>query len=234
MRIESIFDLMLENKSKFTQARKGSEFEDRFEDTCKQAGFTRKLSSDVLSELKKIKENILDDFNDKPVINIFNDKTNMIDFFVLQPFGSQSYPDFLIFTKKFIIPIEIKYSSEGSKKPMWNGNIPKANGIYIFGNNSYQDFTFFKGIDILPNNEKEKLFKFWEETTENYIQYRANSIKLLKDKKLEIEYGFDVYPRKTFQQNRQINNLAILNFFNNPKRGFLEKSVLDYLGKIDE
>ena len=232
MKIDSIFKDMLKNKNIYTQARKGSEFEDRFEDVCKKQGFTRKLAGDISKELKLIKSEVLNDFNKNTILNRFNDKDNMVDFFVSQPFGSQSYPDFLIFTKNYIVPIEIKYSSDKSKKPMWNGNVPKANGIYIFGNNSYQDFTFFKGIDILPNKEKEKLFKFWEETIINYENYRKDAKQLFENKSLDIEYGFDVYPRKTFQQNKQVNGLATLDFFNNPKRQELENLTLKYLGTL--
>jgi hypothetical protein len=225
---------MLKNKSKYVQARKGSEFEDRFEDVCKQQGFTRKLASDISEELKLIKSEIFDDFNESPIENRFNEHHNMVDFFVSQPFGSQNYPDFLLFTQKYIVPIEIKYSSDKSKKPMWNGNIPKANGIYIFGNNIFQDFTFFKGNYILPKAEKDKLFQFWDDTTALYEKHKKQSQELLEEDLLQIEYGFDVYPRKTFQQNKQINKSAILDFFDNEKREEIEKKTLQYLGSLDD
>ena len=232
MKIETIFKKMIKDKEKFTQARKGSEFEDRFEDICKEQGFTRKLKDDIKEELEKIKALVHDDFDEGTIENILNEKSNLVDFFVSQPFGSQNYPDFLIFTTKYIIPIEIKYSSGNSKKPMWNGNIPKSNGIYIFGNN--KDFTFFKGMDVLPKKEKEKLFEFWNKTAEEYKLYKINTKSLLKEKVLDVEYGFDVYPRKTFQQNKQINPNAIIDFFNNPNRTKLEKSTINYLKKLDE
>ncbi len=87
----------------------------------------------------------------QPISNILNHDKSMIDIFVWQPFGTQDYPDFMIFTQKYIIPVEIKYSSDTATSPMWNGNLPKANGIYVFGNNKKQDIVLFKGIDILSN-----------------------------------------------------------------------------------
>lgn len=234
MNISNIFNQMLKEKSKFTQARKGSEFEDRFEDVCKNNGFTRKLSSDLTFELKKIKKNIFDDCRTEPLENIFSNQPTLIDFFVSQPFGSQNYPDFLIFTKKYIVPIEIKYSSDKSKKPVWNGNIPKANGIYIFGNGSIGEFTFFLGNDVLPNKERKILISFWDRASKNHIEHHRDMKQMLDDSEIIVEYGFDVYPRKTYQQNQQINKFAILDFFKNPNKSKLEASVLKYLGEIDE
>lgn len=83
--------------------------------------FTKKLSSDAALELKKVKKLILDDMKLGPVENIFSYQRDMVDFFVAQPFGSQNYPDFLIFTNKYIVLIEIKYSSDKAKKSTWNG-----------------------------------------------------------------------------------------------------------------
>lgn len=43
-------------------------------------------------------------------------------------------------------------------------------------------------------------------------------------------YGFAAYIRKAFEQKREFNPDAILDFFNNENREKLENSVISYLG----
>ncbi len=225
-KIEDIFIDLQKNKKKWLQSKKGSEFEDKFESACKKKGFTREIKEDYKEELKKIKEFVLDDLRENKIENIFNSRPEMIDMFITQPFGSQNYPDFLVFTKQYIIPIEIKYSSENATKPMWNGNLPKANGIYIFGSYKKGDVTFFRGIDILNNNDRKKLLNFWKQEREHYQNFKK---ELQKDVNFENEYGFDVYIRETYTQNKQINKEAIIDFFANVKKNELENKVIEFL-----
>lgn len=42
------------------------------------------------------------------------------DSFIFQPFGSQNFPDFLVFTDTFALPLEIKFTSDTGFKPVWN------------------------------------------------------------------------------------------------------------------
>jgi hypothetical protein len=108
MQIKRIFEDIKNNKPKWVQVRKGSEFEDIFELSCKKNGFTRVLKEDCSEELKEIKNIILDDTDSEITPNNFKDRTDMRGIFIAQPFGSQSYPDFLIFTNRYIVPIEYK------------------------------------------------------------------------------------------------------------------------------
>lgn len=121
-----------------------------------------------------------------PLKDYFNDN---IYIYIYQPFGSQNFPDFLVLTKNWLIPIETKFSTKKNKKnsitkqsenlaklnvlPKWNSNIPKANTIYLFANNEY--LTFFIGNDYLSTEVRNKLIKYFDEFDED------NKLKLLKE-----------------------------------------------------
>jgi site-specific DNA-cytosine methylase len=90
MQIKRIFEDIKNNKPKWVQVRKGSEFEDIFELSCKKNGFTRVLKEDCSEELKEIKNIILDDTDSEITPNNFKDRTDMKDIFIAQPFGSKN------------------------------------------------------------------------------------------------------------------------------------------------
>ncbi|GAA7525521.1 hypothetical protein MMM114_01480 [Helicobacter pylori] len=88
--------------------------------------------------------------------------------FLYQPFGSQNYPDFLVFICDYVVGIEIKFSKndKGEKnlqtsRPMWNSNLPKPNAIYVYGV-ANANITFFKGSDILSYETREVLLKYFD------------------------------------------------------------------------
>ena len=161
--LKDIFIDIKNNKKEWLKSKKGSEFEDRFEASLKRYGFNRRMPEDIDNILSSIKKNILDKKSDSLIDNIYalKDKS-MENCFVCQPYGSQEFPDFLIFASKKIISIEIKYSSGKSSKPMWNSNLPKANAIYIFGSYGLSDVTFFLGRDVLSMEERIELIGFFE------------------------------------------------------------------------
>jgi len=217
MKVKPIFEDITNNTSRWLQTRKGSEFEDIFEDKCKELGFTRKLKHSIKDkyeqEFQTIKKLIHDNYNTKPISNILNHDKSMIDIFVWQPFGTQDYPDFMIFTQKYIIPVEIKYSSDTATSPMWNGNLPKANGIYVFGNNKKQDIVLFKGIDILSNK------------TIKHYQHEIIKQKEIKNN----NYNFKVSNIPFYQFDSKTNKYL----FSDISRQYLEPRLFEYLDKID-
>ncbi len=232
MKLKKVFEDLQKHKASYIQSKEGVDFEDRFESALKRFGFTKEIKEDeeIKTALDKLKKDVMNDFNEGPMKNVFNNNGRFVDMFVREPYGSQNYPDFLIFTKDYIIPVEIKFSSKAQKKPMWNGNLPKAGGIYIFGNYVDADLTFFRGIDVLSNYERKKLISFWDDVRALQKKYET---ELKKDSNFKNEYGFNVYLRKTFNQGKSINNNAILDFFNNTKRDELEQNVMDFLSKIN-
>lgn len=79
---------------------------------------------------------------------------------VLQPCGSQSYPDILLrdFDGTYYC-IECKSTKSGGT-PMWNDNpASHQNGLYILSSGSYNKTTFFKGSDVFPQAMLEILEK---------------------------------------------------------------------------
>ena len=85
------------------------------------------------------------------------------------------------------------------------------------------DLTFFAGRDVVSLNDVQQLHNFFGERLPAY-QKGFNQVQMRKQK-----YGFGVYIRKAFDQNKRHNSKAIIDFFSNPHRDQLENSVIDFL-----
>jgi hypothetical protein len=97
-----------------------------------------------IPNFKKIQELVLEKGNNKPIKNCTKIKKS----FVYQPFGSQKYPDFLIFLDKFILPVEIKtISNEKVMSPKFNDVPPMLNGIYLAIHYGTKVLFIFKGSE---------------------------------------------------------------------------------------
>ncbi|MYB92960.1 hypothetical protein F4054_23780 [Candidatus Poribacteria bacterium] len=139
--------------------------------------------------------------------------------YIFQPFGTQSYPDVLILDNKTVLCLEVK-SSKGTK-PVWNSGLPKANGLYIFGSYVKKDITFFRGCDILNDEDRKRLSGFFENAMKNAESFNQEYMS-------NQEFGFGVYARKMYQNQQTHNPEAIINFFQNHRRYDLERQVLEY------
>ena len=139
--------------------------------------------------------------------------------YIFQPFGTQSYPDTLIIDNKTVLCLELK-SSKGTR-PVWNSGLPKANGIYAFGSYVKKDITFFRGCDILNDEDRKRLSGFFENAMKNAESFNQEYMS-------NQEFGFGVYARKMYQNQRTYNSKAIINFFQNHRRYDLERQVLEY------
>lgn len=139
--------------------------------------------------------------------------------YIAQPFGTQRYPDVLILDSKTVLCLELK-SSKGTK-PVWNSGLPKANGIYVFGSYVKKDITFFTGSDILNDEDRKRLSRFFENAMKNAESFNQ---KYMSNQ----EFGFGVYARKMYQNQQTYNPKAIINFFQNHRRYDLERQVLEY------
>lgn len=135
------------------------------------------------------------------VLNLNEIKTNPFKneepSFIYQPYGSQSFPDFLIFEGDTVIPLEVKSSTKGGNHPMWNGSLPRSNGLYMFvskKDNNIKGITFFKGNLLLSESQYEKL-KFYVEDIKKYTNEKLK--ELLKD---EPNIPIVFYPRMSFNQ----------------------------------
>lgn len=192
------------------------------------------LEYDTVNRLYK---DIKDKIKDKESLELVENPFKKIDsHFIFQPFGSQDFPDFLIFTKKFIFPIEIKFTTNkkskdlnlDSQKPMWNSNLPKPNSIYLFGV-SGQNITFFLGSDILDSNTREILNGFFREldNPKDKLEYSLQELKNNFGLYPYIRKAFDHKANKSTYKN-SLNKQVVESYFseNLDKR---EENVLKFL-----
>lgn len=232
--LSNIFTDIQKNKKEWLKSKKGNEFEDRFEASLKKYGFNRRVPQDIDNILSAIKKNILDKKSDLLLDNIYalEDKS-MENCFICQPYGSQNFPDFLIFTAKKIIAIEIKYSSNKSSKPMWNSNLPKANAIYIFGAYGLSDVTFFLGRDVLSMEERIELISFFENNAKRLEEeFRKKMKNKLDNMNYKFDRGFDVYIRVAYEQNKNINKYANADYFSHTDRIKCENNVIEFCNSL--
>lgn len=219
-----IFEDIIKRKVDYLRAETGEHFEDSFERGLRSGGYSPILKRDIsVEDFRVIKEFVVQKQNS----NFFAFKKYPMSF-IRGPFGSQNYPDFIIFTGKYIIPVEIKYSKENQTRPIWNSGIPRANGIYIFGSYKRGDITFFLGCDILNGKRRTALIKFFEEMKEKEKSFKKVAKKILPDTE---KRGFMPYVRRAYDQEK-ISKDTELNYFSHPQRGRLEKNVIIAIRKL--
>ena len=229
--LNKIFIDIQKNKKEWLKSKKGSDFEDRIEASLKRYGFNRidKDDKNIKSILNSIKNSILDKKSNDIIDNIYCERDKSLgNCFICQPYGSQDFPDFLIFTNKKIISIEVKYSGSKSSKPMWNSNLPKANAIYIFGSYGREDVTFFLGSDVLPMPEREELINFFDEIKKLENNFRKNLKEKIKNDNAVFNRGFDVWIKRAYQQDKIINNNPEIDYFSHINRIDCENNVIRF------
>lgn len=225
--LEKVFKDIQQNKEHWLQSRRGDDFEQRFETSLKKHGFNRIFKTDIDKDLfKQIKAKIQDKKSNEIVENPLQESREFCGCFIFQPFGSQNFPDFLIFAKRNLLAVEIKYSKDRAVKPMWNSNLPKGKAVYIFGSYLLKDITFFIGEDALPMEERVRLIDFFENVKKHEYDFKKELKKDLISKKIRNERGFNVYIRRAFDQNKNINSKAEINYFSHPRRKEVEKRVI--------
>ncbi|PUD75994.1 hypothetical protein C2R50_03665 [Helicobacter pylori] len=154
---------------------------------------------------------------------------NLVIYDLYQPFGSQNYPDFLVFIFDHVVGIEIKFSKndKGEKnlqtsRPMWNSNLPKPNAIYLYGV-ANADITFFKGSDILSYETREVLLKYFDTLDKDEESLKS----ALKD--LENPFGFAPYIRKAYEHKKEFSNHHQIESFFSCNHILREQNVLEFL-----
>ena len=219
--VSSLFNEIQNNKKHFLCAKKGEEFEDRISYFLKtKIGFQPLQERDFTADrFKTIKDFVLK----KDSVDFLNVLKKEKRSYIYQPFGSQEYPDFLIFSNAKVIPIEIKYTKNKQKVPTWNSNLPKANGFYIFGSYGLSDITFFCGADVLDMKRRKKLIDFFDNSL------RSQQDKFNTDLKYKLEdnkrTGFFAYVRIAYQQKKG-NNPIRFSFFDTPRRQDIEQKAI--------
>lgn len=229
---EQLFKDLRKNKDSFLKSSTGTEFEDRIQANLKKNHFNQ-IYSDLVpkEEYKKIKQLILDKKSNQIVKNHLNNP-QFKNCFIYQPYGKQNFPDFLIFTEKYIVALEIKYSTNKNTSPMWNSNLPKSNAIYIFGSYGLKDIMFFMGSDILPDEERNLLVDFFEKTKEMEANFKKEMKEKFKSGEIKQDKGFFVYVRRAYTQGKDINLDAEKNYFKFSDRKQMEDNVIEFAKKI--
>lgn len=204
----------------YLNAPSGKIFEERVMVELKKIGYNRILKNDLNQRFfSELKNRIL--HNAEFVVN----ETEFNQHYLYQPFGSQSYPDFIILDTQVLICIESKYTEKKKGSPVWNSGLPRANGLFIFGSWGKKDITFFRGCDVISEGETQHLREFFAKEKERAKSFNEQFMS-------NQEYGFAAYVRTAYEQKKIFNDDAIINFFENNKRSILEDSVLTYLQQI--
>lgn len=204
-------------KDDYLRSATGADFEDRLRAKIDRLGYTR-IETDDVEEIARLKRELQAWDHDNPIAN----NTRFRSHYIFHPAGRQDYPDFMVFAEARIFGIEAKYSAERQGKPVWNSGLPRPNGIYIFGAYGRKDITFFRGESVVSVAEARKLHEFFTKLKEHENKFNANEMQ-------EQPYGFSVYNRKAFDQKKQHNPEAILNYFDSDKRSSLEDEVISYV-----
>ena len=135
-------------------------------------------------------------------------KTSRKMWYIPQPCGSQSFPDFIVGDKSGQI-YYLECKSSKADKIVWNSGMPKDKAIYIFSSGKHNKQTFCMGSDLWSKEEKElqiEIRKLIEET------YRP-----LKNPKHKVEY----YVRHMHQDKKPV--------YGHEDREQREKKVHDFI-----
>ena len=140
--------------------------------------------------------------------------------FILQPSGSQGFPDMLVrdFNGRFIA-IEAKSSGTGYC-PMWNDSLPNPNTIYVLASGVLNETTIFLGKDVITPEELTLMAQ-----QHVYI----NSIVADYNQKLA---QFDKFNRGFVQKSRpqhfQFGGDSKSNYFTHSDRAQCETNVMEF------
>lgn len=208
-----------ETRQKITRAVTGKEFELRFVSLLEDNRLLRCFQDDFAPQVwKSIKAEILKKTNGGDMDNETEKKAH----FVTQPYGSQPYPDFLVFEDSKIWAIETKFNQKKASHPFWNSGLPRPNGIYIYACGVRKQIIFFIGKDVVHSSVADQMHHELD-------KLKTMATTFNKQELTNQPYGFMIEVRKVFSQNKKFNPNAILDFVTNPNREILEKSMIAFL-----
>ncbi len=230
--MKKIFENILQNKDSFLRSKTGNDFEDRFEEYLRHDGYIRLDKTDYKDLLSSIKKSILNKKSDTYIK--MSEINGVCKSYFRLPYGSQEYPDFIVLTNNYIVPVEIKYSTNDGAKPMWNSNLPKRNGIYIFGSHDRKDITFFAGRLVISETERDDLLDLFENLHNIMEDYKKNTkAKIDDDFTYSMGRGFVPYLRVTFDQSKEYGKEVDINYFTSHNRKYVEGETLKILAGLE-
>lgn len=139
--------------------------------------------------------------------------------FILQPGGSQSFPDLLVYdyTDRFIA---LECKSGKGVCPTWNDNTPKPNGIYIFSSNKYNATTVFLGQDVISDQER----LLFQQQRDEYEKI-SKKYKSLLGKQDKFNRGWKLNARPKYSQ---YGGESKVDYFMHPSKILCETNVLNF------
>ena len=97
---------------------------------------------------------------------------------ILQPAGTQGFPDVLVldFVNEGAVPRFIAIECKSGKKglsPMWNDNLPNPDTIYILSSGRANATTVFMGRDVITPAEIQCQINFFNDVKKLNAHYRS-------------------------------------------------------------
>ena len=226
-------------------ANDGTQFEEIIRQLLNKFGFMQKQWDKSAGEIfdlslkENTKKNIKAQIIAKNNIElIHNPDRNLAYIYIYQPFGSQNYPDFLVITDEWIIPIEIKFSthSEDNHLPKWNSNIPKSNCIYIYSQVN-KDIIYFLGSDFVGNDARILLNNFFVDFNEEM----TTKLQILKEKIISQNtknnpFGIKPYIRKDYVYDKSFSscpNEVVNGIYDYAKINHWKENLLKFLHELE-
>ena len=130
-------------------------------------------------------------FEKKLVKETKYDNSSSKMWYVPQPCGSQSFPDFIV-GDKYGNVFYLECKSNKNDHIVWNSGMPKAKGIYIFSSGKYNKQTIVMGSDLWTKEEMDLQLKIRKLIEETY--------KPLKNSDHKVEY----YGRHMHQDKKSV------------------------------
>lgn len=255
--MDKIINFFMELKEKKFFATTGKQFEDNIKSLLSKHSIYEILKTkdfktfcelenknfkEIESLFNDVKNKILDKNSVEIILNPFK---RVINNFIFQPYGSQNFPDILIFIEKFIIPLEIKFSTKDikndfKKMPKWNSNIPKNSSLYIFSSQG-NFITFFKGSDFIGDETRNLLYSYFDDINDNdkfeKILHKMNEFKNIPEKNNENPFGLHPYIRKDFTYNKKFSTSKLIyknkiSIFEYSKKMNWELNVINFLKEL--
>lgn len=139
---------------------------------------------------------------------------------IVQPAGSQGFPDILV--KDFggrLIALECK-SGKGGLCPMWNDNVPRQDALYVLSSGKANATTIFLGRDVIGQG------------TYDLMTQQEREIAAIVQKYNDLMSQADTFKRGWLQKSRkqhfQGGGADLTNYFTHADRARCEKSALDW------
>lgn len=140
--------------------------------------------------------------------------------YILQPAGSQGFPDILV--KDFggrLVAVECK-SGKNGLCPMWNDNVPKPNALYVLSSGLANQTTLFLGRDVIS------------QSTYDLMAQQEAEIALIVQKYNKLMSSADAHKRGWLQKSRkqhfQGGGGALTNYFTHSDRKRCEEQALKW------